>query len=68
VIQIIANPTNALAAYYNLAKMDDQEQHPAAAITNYELFLKYAPPQLNEIPEVEARLKLLNPALHDPVP
>jgi tetratricopeptide (TPR) repeat protein len=38
-----------------------QTNHPAA-ITNYELFLKYAPPNLREVARVEKRLQDLQPA------
>jgi tetratricopeptide (TPR) repeat protein len=55
---IQANP-KAFPAYYDLAQMDDAEFNVPAAMTNYELFLKYAPPNLQEIPEVQARLKQL---------
>lgn len=58
---VILNSTNAYSAYYNLAEMADQETNRAAAVTNYELFLKYAPSSLGDITNAEARLRALQP-------
>ena len=49
-------------AYYDLAQMDDTENKVASAIANYELFLKYAPPNVQEVAIAQARLKALKPA------
>jgi len=59
---VIQTATNAFPAYYNLAEIADQQTNPAAAITNYEMFLKYAPPNVREVAQAEARLKALQPA------
>ena len=48
--------------YFALAGMDERAQQTASAITNYQLFLKYAPPGVREIDGVKARLKALTPA------
>ena len=55
-LQIIPNDYRA---YIALADLDERERHPAAAITNYELFLQYAPPNLREIDAVKARVEAL---------
>jgi len=55
-LQIIPNDYRA---YIALADLDERERHPAAAITNYELFLQYAPPNLREIDAVKARVQAL---------
>jgi len=59
---VIQTATNAFPAYYNLAEIADQQTNPAAAITNYEMFLKYAPPNVREVAQAGARLKALQPA------
>ncbi len=51
--------TNDYRAYYALGDMDDRERHPAAALTNYQLFLELAPPNLREVELVKARVKVL---------
>jgi tetratricopeptide (TPR) repeat protein len=56
---VIQTATNSYPAYLNLAELADQETNQAAAITNYALFLKYAPPNVREIGPVEARLRAL---------
>jgi tetratricopeptide (TPR) repeat protein len=59
---LIQAAPDAYPAYYALAKMADQEQNSAAAVTHYESFLKYAPPDRPEIPGIIARLKTLKSA------
>lgn len=61
-IQSAANATNVFSAYFDLAEMADQAANRPLAITNYELFLKYAPTNIMEIAEVKMRLKALQPA------
>jgi tetratricopeptide (TPR) repeat protein len=51
--------TNDYRAYIALANLDEREHHPASAITNYELFLQYAPPAGREIEAVKARVRVL---------
>ena len=51
--------SNAFPAYYDLAEIAWEETNRPAARTNYQLFLKYAPPNNPEIDEVRARLKEL---------
>jgi len=55
-LQIIPNDYRA---YIALADLDERERHPAAAITNYEFFLQYAPTNLHEIDLVKARVQAL---------
>jgi tetratricopeptide (TPR) repeat protein len=59
---IVKTSTNAFPAYLNLAEIADAQTNHPAAITNYELFLKYAPPNLREVARVEKRLQDLQPA------
>jgi tetratricopeptide (TPR) repeat protein len=56
------NP-NDYRAYIALADLDERGQHPASAVTNYELFLQYAPPAMREIPSVKARVQALKARL-----
>jgi tetratricopeptide (TPR) repeat protein len=55
---IQANP-GAFPAYYDLGQMDDAELNFSSAVTNYKLFLQYAPATVLEVPEVQKRLKQL---------
>jgi tetratricopeptide (TPR) repeat protein len=56
---IIQNVPNAFPAYFEMAKLADHQNNLALAMTNYELFLKYAPTNMAEIPMVQARVKEL---------
>jgi tetratricopeptide (TPR) repeat protein len=58
---LVQTVTNSYPAYFNLAAMADAENDRPAAITNYEMFLKLAPPNTPEIADAEARLKALRP-------
>jgi tetratricopeptide (TPR) repeat protein len=60
---VIQSATNAFSAYFDLAQMADLETNQPAAITNYELFLQYAPTNLDEIVVAESRLKALKPEI-----
>ena len=50
-----ASPTFFPVHYY-LARLDEAESNAASAITNYELFLQKAPPNLKEVATAQARL------------
>jgi tetratricopeptide (TPR) repeat protein len=59
---VLQTLTNAYPAYLDLAKLAEQEHNSAAAVTNYQLFLKYAPPATREFAAVQAHLRALQPA------
>lgn len=63
---VIQNSTNAFPAYYDLAEMDFALTNLPSAITNYQLFLQCAPPQMKEIAKVKARLASLGVKLEAP--
>jgi len=56
-IESVTNAASAFPAYFDLAEMADQETNYPTAITNYELFLQYAPTNLAEIAEAKKRLQ-----------
>jgi tetratricopeptide (TPR) repeat protein len=50
---------DAFQAYFSLAEMAEEKTNHAAAITNYELFLDYAPTNAPQIADAKARLEAL---------
>jgi len=56
---MLQNTPNDYRAYIALADLEEREHHLDAALTNYELFLQYAPPAMRDNASIQARIKAL---------
>jgi len=57
--QLLAIAPTMHAAYYGLGEIADRRKQVQKTISNFELFLKYAPKETMEIQAVQERLRTL---------